>query len=95
VTLEGGVWSRPWSEIEALEGFGGCIGDPDGSEYDRFILREPTSLRLAAKESLVGPCPMTAEGVIAHEIVHLRWPELNHGDEFWEKTLALLKDQHS
>lgn len=91
VTLEGNVWSRSWSEIESLEGFGGRVGEPDSPEHDRFILREPTALRLAAKESIVGLCPMTLEGIIAHEIVHIRWPELDHGDIFWERTLGLLR----
>jgi len=33
---------------------------------------------------------MTLEGIIVHEIVHVRWPELDHGDVFWEKTVGLL-----
>ena len=41
--------------------------------------------------SLEEICPRTVEGVIAHEVTHLRWRTLRHGPEFYARSLGLLR----
>jgi hypothetical protein len=93
ISLSGSAFGRPWDEIKAIEGCSGNSGS--GDEEERFgISYQCLSLSVpSSPQPRVEAHPTTLEGVIAHEIVHLRWwkPRLRHGPEFNARVLALLR----
>jgi hypothetical protein len=86
VTLEGQRWDEPWETIHALTP---CRGEAGPSTH-------LTALTLSLPKDTRSPVarddwhPMTVEGLVAHELVHLRWGRLGHGPEFTARVLALL-----
>jgi len=98
ITLSGPGWDAPWETVSGLEGCSGNSGPSDeelrqGVEpYTCLVVALPTADR---RPLLGGPlewlCRDTVDGVIAHEVTHLRWPRLRHGPEFYARTLALLR----
>jgi len=95
ITLSGPGWDTPWQSLVTVEGCRGNSGPSDeelrsgGMMYQclEIILPEKTSQSI----ELDRPDPSTIEGVIAHEICHLRWPSLRHGPEFYSRVIGLLR----
>ncbi len=95
ITLSGPGWDTPWQSLVTVEGCRGNSGPGDeelrmgGMMYHclDIILPDETPKPI----ELNRPDPSTIEGVIAHEICHLRWPSLRHGPEFHSRVIALLK----
>jgi hypothetical protein len=93
ITLDGPGWDQPFDIVGTLDP---CSGDA-GSSYaaSRKGINYQSLLFMLPNE-LVKPNPdpdhsRKLEGIIAHEIVHLRWWNLQHGAEFTARVLALLK----
>ena len=91
ITLSGIHFAKAWCEIVGIEG---CMGNSGPSEEERKrggLVYECLFLQLPSVSSPRAEChPTTLEGVIAHEITHLRWKNLRHGTEFDARVLALL-----
>ena len=93
-TLQGPGWDKPWEELVRVEGCGGNSGPSDeevaseGVSYSCLVIWLPSS----QPDALPYPEPRTIEGVIAHEVCHLRWTSLPHfTQEFTARVLALLR----
>ena len=95
ITLSGPGWDAPWQSLVTVDGCRGNSGPSDeelrmgGMMYQclEIILPDKTPQPIESDR----PDPSTIEGVIAHEICHLRWPSLRHGPEFHSRVIALLK----
>ena len=90
VTLQGPDWDKSWNQLSSKEG---CTGNSGPSKqeisngvppYQCLVITAPTGL------SRKSPHPSNIESTIAHEICHLRWPNLEHGPEFMARVHALL-----
>jgi hypothetical protein len=92
VSLLGAAFAEPWDTLIEIEGCSGNSGPSDeelrnGSEwYECLALAVPASTSPRFEFH-----PTTLEGVIAHEIAHLRWRQLRHGPEFNARVLGLLR----
>jgi hypothetical protein len=90
ITLSGQDWDKSWNQLSAKEGCTGNSG-PSRQEisngirpYQCLFITAPTGHY--CKE----PHLTNIECTIAHEICHLRWPNLEHGPEFFARVHALL-----
>ena len=95
ITLQGPGWDAPWEKLREVDGCSGNSGPSD--EEIRVGVEWYTCLVVALPQpnrrppSLEEICPRTVEGVIAHEVTHLRWRTLRHGPEFYARSLGLLR----
>ena len=94
VTLEGKAWAEPWETIAPMR----CGGNAGASheEARRGIDYRNLALSLWDRPPVdpLGRPPehqQDIEGTIAHEVTHLRWWHLRHGEEFSARVRALLK----
>ncbi len=95
ISLSGSRWDAPWQTLVTVDG---CIGNSGPSDVELLAGSEMyTCLEIRLPEKtphpieLERPDPRTIEGVIAHEITHLRWPSLRHGPEFDSRVIGLLR----
>ncbi len=93
ITLNGRTWQKPWAEVSGFIPVTGNAGSSREEEAHGDVYK---CLELCIADS-VSPqwtpahaYPENVEGVIAHEMTHLRWWKLRHGAEFDARTLALL-----
>ena len=94
ITLHGLAWQKPWAKIGAFVPMSGNAGS-SFEEVARGAVCKCLALEIPDR---VSPGwtpshahPQNVEGVIAHQMTHLRWPRLRHGSEFDARTLALLR----
>jgi hypothetical protein len=96
VTLNGIAWAESWETVAPMR-CGGKAGPSDeearyGADYRCLALElSDRSLPNTSPHTYPPPHQEDVEGTIAHEIAHLRWWTLRHGDEFWARVRALLR----
>jgi len=92
ITLSGSGWDAPWEALATVSGCSGCSGPSDAELMEGGQMYQCLTIRLPEGTTQANlPHTDTIEGVIAHEIAHLRWPSLKHGVEFYARVIALLK----
>ena len=95
ITLSGPGWDSPWQSLVTVQGCSGNSGPSDEELRMGGRMYQCLEITLPAETphpiNLDRPDPSTIEGVIAHEISHLRWPSLRHGPEFHARVIGLLK----
>ena len=96
ITLNGHAWQKPWTQIRDFIPVSGISGstfeeEARGDTYTCLMLCIPDHVPPGWASAPVHPHPQDVEGVIAHEMTHLRWWNLRHGPEFDARTLALLR----
>jgi hypothetical protein len=93
ITLDGPGWGQSFEIVGALEPCHGNAGSSyeasrKGSTFKSLLIGLPFE---SAKRDHDPDHSKTLEGIIAHEITHLRWWNLEHGKEFTARVRALLK----
>ncbi len=90
ISLMGDKWDLPWTVLATYQSCRGNSGSWDNRERCLSVEVEKGN-EPPDPGTEVDPCRRTIDRVIAHEIVHLRWPRLRHGLKFFTRLLALLR----
>jgi hypothetical protein len=93
ITLSGAAWGQPWEMVAPMwcAGEAGPSDDEVRTGADYRCLALHLIERCPPKSSPPPAHPEDVEGTLAHEIVHLRWWRLRHGEEFSARVRALLR----